>query len=116
MGRCHGRSPGRHLRMARANAWLPGVMALLPLAPAYAAQPVRPDPELLEFLGSIDSDEEGWQEFLDQMPLKSPRPAAAKPKSAPKPAAKPVTGLPPTASVPGTEAKPAGEADKVKSQ
>ena len=101
--------------MARPNAWLTGVMALLPLVPAYAAQPARPDPELLEFLGSIDSDEEGWQEFLEQMPLKSPRPAAAKPKPAPQAAPKPVTALPPTASVPGTEAKPAEEAGKVKS-
>ena len=109
MGRRNGRAPDRHLRMARPNAWLPGVMALLPLAPAFAAQPARPDPELLEFLGSIDSDEEGWQEFLEQMPLKSPRPAAK-----PKPAPKPVTALPPTASVPGTEAKPAEEAGKVK--
>jgi hypothetical protein len=93
---------------------MPGLMALLPLAPAYAAQPARPDPELLEFLGSIDSDEEGWQEFLDQMPLKAPRPAAAKPK--PKQAPKPVASPPPEGSVPGTEAKPAGEAGKVKSQ
>src|SRR6478735_75549 len=111
MGRRHGRAPHRHLRMARRNAWLPGVMALLPLVPAFAAQPARPDPELLEFLGSIDSDEEGWQEFLEQMPLKSPRPAAAKPK--PKQSPKPVASPPPEGSVPGTEAKPAGEAGKV---
>jgi hypothetical protein len=44
------------------------------------------DAELLEFLGSIDVEEEGWQEYLEQKPVKpaetpqaKPAPAAGKP-------------------------------------
>jgi len=112
MGRCHGRQPGRHLRrVSKVNAWLPGVLAMWSLAPAYGAQPAPPDADLLEFLGSIDSDEEGWQEFLEQMPLKGARAPAAKPVA--KPAPKPVAKAPPA---PATDAKAAEDAGKVKSQ
>jgi hypothetical protein len=114
MGRRHGRRAGRHLRqMSKMHAWLPGVMAMLPLVPVYGAQPAPPDAELLEFLGSIDSDEEGWQEFLEQMPLK---PARAPAKPVAKPVPKPVAKAPSPAAVPGTEAKAAEDAGKVKSQ
>ncbi|MEO8316097.1 MAG: hypothetical protein ABI645_15045 [Pseudomonadota bacterium] len=53
-----------------------------------AAQPVesakKVDAELLEFLGSIDTEEEGWQEYLEQKPV---RPVEKKPsqKSVPAP-------------------------------
>jgi hypothetical protein len=36
---------------------------------AAAAIPTPVDVELLEFLGSLDSDDEGWQEFLEQRPV-----------------------------------------------
>lgn len=94
------------------NAWVLGVVAMLPVARIHAAQPAPPDAELLEFLGSIDSDEEGWQEFLEQMPLKTARTSAAKPATKPvaKPAHKPATG--PVAKAPPPLAEDAG---KVKS-
>lgn len=34
------------------------------------------DAELLEFLGSLDVEEEGWREYLEERPIRS---AAAKP-------------------------------------
>jgi hypothetical protein len=94
------------------NAWILGVVAMLPVARIHGAQPAPPNAELLEFLGSIDSDEEGWQEFLEQMPLKTARTSEGKPatkpvtKPAPKPAASPVAKAPPP---------PADDAGKVKS-
>jgi hypothetical protein len=39
------------------------ILAIL-VANASAAEPL-PDGDLLEFLGSIDSDEPGWHEFLE---------------------------------------------------
>jgi hypothetical protein len=44
------------------------------------------DAELLEFLGSIDVEEEGWQEYLEQKPVKPAEKAQQKPAP---PAAKP---------------------------
>jgi hypothetical protein len=41
------------------------------------------DAELLEFLGSIDAEEEGWQEYLEQKPVK---PVEKKPPQKPAPA------------------------------
>ena len=41
------------------------------------------DAELLEFLGSIDAEEEGWQEYLEQKPV---RPVEKKPPQKPAPA------------------------------
>jgi hypothetical protein len=38
------------------------------------------DAELLEFLGSIDAEEEGWQEYLEQKPV---RPVEKKPPQKP---------------------------------
>lgn len=51
-----------------------------------AAQPPV-DAELLEFLGSIDSDDDSWQEYLEKKPVKPAARQAAKqppPKQEPK--------------------------------
>lgn len=80
---------------------------------SHAAQPApKVDAELLEFLGSVDGDEEGWREFLEQMPVKRTRAAsgASRPDSsstirtpvANEPAA--TKGTPPAA---GGQGKPA---------
>jgi hypothetical protein len=46
---------------------------------AKAMQPAV-DAELLEFLGSIDSEDEGWQEYLEHKPVKpADKPAAKQP-------------------------------------
>jgi hypothetical protein len=52
-----------------------------------AAQPPV-DAELLEFLGSIDSDDESWQEYLEHKPVKpadkkAKEPAKQEPKAPP---------------------------------
>jgi hypothetical protein len=47
-------------------------------------QPV--DAELLEFLGSLDSEEDGWQEYLEKVPVKA---EAKLPVKAPQTPAKP---------------------------
>lgn len=92
------------------RAWLLGVMAIAPVVHAHAAQPASPpaNAELLEFLGSIDG-EEGWQEFLEQMPLKRTRSSAAPPAA--KPAEKPAAKAPPAEPAPAVD-----EAGKVKSK
>jgi hypothetical protein len=75
------------------------LLMLLSVSPVlHAAQPAPGvDAELLEFLGSVD-DEEGWQEFLEQMPLQRARAdtAARKPESLPpaKPPATPESRAP----------------------
>jgi hypothetical protein len=53
-------------------------------AGAQAAQPPV-DAELLEFLGSVDSDDESWQEFLEHKPVK---PTPDKPVTKPRQVAK----------------------------
>jgi hypothetical protein len=53
--------------------------------PRTAQHPV--DAELLEFLGSLDSEEDGWQEYLEKAPMKAAEKAPAK---APQTPAKPV--------------------------
>lgn len=77
------------------------VLLLLSTAPlAHAAQPApKVDAELLEFLGSIDGDEEGWQEFLEQMPVKRARaaPPAATPESSSKVRTPAAANVPPAA-------------------
>jgi len=74
------------------------VLLLLSAAPlAHAAQPApKVDAELLEFLGSIDGDEEGWQDFLEQMPVKRARPTPP----ATTPDSSSTTRTPAAASVP----------------
>lgn len=57
-----------------------------------AGKPVVPaaDAELLEFLGSLDAEEEGWQEFLAERPIDT---AQGKPAPAQKtPAARTPAG------------------------
>jgi hypothetical protein len=44
---------------------------------AHAAPPPA-DTELLEFLGSLDDADDGWQEFLEQTPVKAPPKVAGK--------------------------------------
>jgi len=41
-------------------------------ARAAAPPPKAVDAELLEFLGSLDVEESGWQEYLEQKPVKAP--------------------------------------------
>jgi len=55
-----------------------------------AAQPPV-DSELLEFLGSIDSDDDSWQEYLEHRPVKPADEQAAKrpPQPQPQPKAPP---------------------------
>jgi hypothetical protein len=65
---------------------------------AAAAQPPV-DAELLEFLGSIDSDDDSWQEYLEHKPVKPADKQAARQPSKqatktppPKPEEKKVKG------------------------
>lgn len=58
------------------------VTALMGTAQA-AESAKKVDAELLEFLGSIDAEEEGWQEYLEQKPVK---PVEKKPQQKPVPA------------------------------
>jgi hypothetical protein len=51
-------------------------------ARAAAPPPKEVDAELLEFLGSLDVEEDGWQEYLEQKPVKAP---AKQPEKAPPP-------------------------------
>jgi hypothetical protein len=53
-----------------------------------AAEPV--DAELLEFLGSLDAEEEGWREYLEERPMRATTAKPAEAKPAPRPAAQPV--------------------------
>ena len=73
----------RRLLLVAAAATLAGA--------AQAAENAKQvDAELLEFLGSIDAEEEGWQEYLEQKPVRpvekkpSQKPAPAPPKPDPK--------------------------------
>jgi hypothetical protein len=56
---------------------------LLAGAATAAENPRQVVAELLEFLGSIDAEEEGWQEYLEQKPV---RPVEKKPPQKPAPA------------------------------
>jgi hypothetical protein len=68
------------------RALLMCALAGLGSAGAKAAQPPV-DAELLEFLGSVDSDDESWQEYLEHKPVKPPPPDKPVAKQA-KPVAK----------------------------
>ncbi len=59
-----------------------------PAAPAQSApSKVEPvDVELLEFLGSLDTEEEEWREYLEERPVKA---AAGKPVEQKAPASQP---------------------------
>jgi hypothetical protein len=60
------------------------VVASLTMSTARAAtpQPEEVDAELLEFLGSLDVEEDGWQEYLEQKPVKAP---VKQPQASPPP-------------------------------
>jgi hypothetical protein len=56
---------------------------------ARAEDAKKVNSELLEFLGSIDAEEKGWQQYLEQKPVKpvekkSSKPAPTPPKPDPK--------------------------------
>ena len=78
------------LRPVRACVCL-GLLLGLPLL-LSAAEPVPKtvepaDDDLIEFLGSVDSDDEGWEQYLRRMGMQ--RPAAKKPPPAPPPSSAP---------------------------
>lgn len=81
----------------RAQACL-GVLLSLALQPwlLHAAEPpatVEPaDEDLIEFLGSVDSDDENWKQYLAR-------------KDTQPPAAKPPPPAPPASSAPGKDGK-----------
>jgi hypothetical protein len=82
MGRVDGRAgPGRHV--SRRSAVALAMASLLAGASQAAESSKKVDAELLEFLGSIDAEEEGWQEYLEQKPVK---PVEKKPPQKPVPA------------------------------
>lgn len=62
-----------------------GIVILLLGAAAQAAESAQQvDAELLEFLGSIDAEEEGWQEYLEQKPVKPVQKAPQEKAPAPR--------------------------------
>jgi hypothetical protein len=79
---------------AAVGALLAGAL-LLPVA-AWAAEKIPVDTDLLEFLGSIDSEGEGWSEFLGHADLDKPKaptkPPAAKPEPPKPPVKQPPNG------------------------
>ncbi|HEY6454464.1 MAG TPA: hypothetical protein VIY90_04185 [Steroidobacteraceae bacterium] len=85
------------LRPVRAWACL-GLLLGVPLQPLLvrAAPPTKvvepADADLIEFLGSVDSDDEGWKQYLARTGTRAPVVKA----SAPAPA-------PPASSAPGKE-------------
>jgi hypothetical protein len=81
------------LRPARVGVslsiWL-GLMLGLPsllqaAAPSKAVEPA--DDDLIEFLGSVDSDDEAWKQYLARTGTRTP--AAKKPPPAPPPSSAP---------------------------
>jgi hypothetical protein len=51
---------------------LAAVAGLTVAARAATPAPRAVDADLLEFLGSLDAEESGWQEYLEQKPVKAP--------------------------------------------
>jgi hypothetical protein len=77
------------------RAWLClGLLLGLPAllrAGESAPKPVEPaDDDLIEFLGSVDSDDAGWKQYLRRTGLQQP--AAKKPPPAPPPSSAPGKG------------------------
>ena len=84
--------------MRRATSpWFAALAAPLLLARTALAAAPAIDADLLEFLGSVDSEEPGWHNFLADNEVKPApgRPAAAKP---PMPAPTPPPAAAPPAS------------------
>jgi hypothetical protein len=112
MGR--GRSEGRWRAFGRdvkRSAWLPGLglMGALLMTEPRAAEPPAPDDGLLEFLGSVDSEDKDWHDYLartdiDQVAAAAapsrPKPAASSPDPPPDPAPKPLAPKPVTVTPP----------------
>jgi P pilus assembly chaperone PapD len=74
MGGRHGRTgSGGHVRTRRAllTVALAGFAAAASAAEAAKPAPTHVDIELLEFLGSLDVEEDGWQDYLEQRPVKA---------------------------------------------
>jgi hypothetical protein len=71
--------------------WLAAALVALGPGAAQAAEAVPPiDAEFLEFLGSLDTEDEEWREYL----ASRPRPEAGKPAA--KPQVKPADAKAPT--------------------
>jgi hypothetical protein len=90
------------------------LLMLLSASPlAHAATPApQVDAELLEFLGSVGA-EEGWQEFLEQVPPQRARAGTAARKPVPLPPAKP-PAAPVSPAPAGADKTPQTEPTKVK--
>jgi hypothetical protein len=74
-----------------ARALLVATLLSAGTAALQAAEPAAEvDVEFLEFLGSLDTEDEDWREYLAERPVRA---EAAKPAA--KPAARPVTKEPP---------------------
>ena len=76
-----------------------GVMLAVPLRAGESAA----DAEFLEYLGSVDSDEAGWHDYLASSDVdKLMKPAAAAPGAAPPPHPQPAApaSTPPVLNVP----------------
>lgn len=67
MGGRHGRD-GWSRRLKRSQGTALAMLLVLGAAPLRAAAPPPADVELLEFLGSLDEEEEDWREFLAERP------------------------------------------------
>ena len=83
MGRIHARAgQGRHVIRKALRTML---VATMFAGVAHATEDAKKvDAELLEFLGSIDAEDEGWQEYLEQKPVK-PEAKKPPPKTVPAP-------------------------------
>jgi hypothetical protein len=89
MGCRNGRA-GRGRRLS-ARALLAATLLSAGAAALPAAEPAAEvDAEFLEFLGSLDTEDEDWREYLAERPVRA---EAGKPAT--KPAAKPDTKEPP---------------------
>ena len=82
MGRSNGRA-GQGWLVTHAAALAMAVATLFAGAAQAAGDAKKVDAELLEFLGSIDAEEDGLQEYLEQKPV---RPVEKKPAHNPAPA------------------------------
>lgn len=102
MGRGHDRT--RRCRRLSTRCTVLLAVAALTAGTAQGAEPVpQVDADLLEFLGSLDTEDEEWRNYLAERPI---RPEAGKP-------ATPVTGKPDAKGA--QKAPPAKEQDdKVK--
>ena len=65
------------------GAPLPALLVRAAEPPAKVVEPA--DADLIEFLGSVDSDDEGWKQYLartgTRVPVKASQPAPAPPAS-----------------------------------